>query len=179
MKSKVIISTLVCCLCCISTTLLAVNKKQLYSVQDFIDNINQKATLQKQKNTENLREFNAKIKKLQYQQPTQESQQATNTLKQLKQANSTPIINCNDPNNPNNFPSNYFYNHQQQRIYQKQPFAKCQPIITTPTITSPVAIPTATQQQQKQQEKTAAPTLPVANQPKSGSTGSQTWDINY
>jgi hypothetical protein len=91
------------------------------------------------------------------------------TLQKPGISTSAPNINCNNTNDEYNYPSNYVYDENHQKIYRRHPFAKC--IQTTPTEQQPVAI---------KQNSTA---LPVADNNEKNLRDSQTtstqWDINY
>jgi len=105
------------------------------NIHAFIDKINQNAVIQKQKNALSLQEFNNSIKKL-----GDEKLSVTNPISlALQNSNTkTPAINCNGGNDEYNYPSNFVYNENNQKIYRLHPFAKCS--TTAPAEQSPVTM---------------------------------------
>lgn len=106
------------------------------NIHAFINKINQHAVIQKQKNALSLQKFNNSIKKI-----GDEKSSVTSPISLALQnsAATTPEINCNGANDEYNYPSNFVYNENNQKIYRLHPFAKC--ITSAPTAQSPVTMP--------------------------------------
>lgn len=105
------------------------------NIHAFVNKINQNAAIQKQKNALSLQKFNASIKRL-----GDDKSPTTNPISLALQNPSaeTPEINCAGANDEYNYPSNFVYNENNQKIYRLHPFAKC--ITSAPTAQAPVAM---------------------------------------
>jgi len=150
-----------------SLNLVLANNSAPSNINNFIDHLNQKASVQNQKNKANLNEFNTTVNQLQSKKPPVDK--LSSTFQKANNSNNTPTINCNNQNDGYNYPSNYVYDENHQKIYRRRPFAKC--IQTTPTEQQPVAI---------KQNATALPTADNNNKNlRDSQTTSTQWDINY
>ncbi|MGD9108394.1 MAG: hypothetical protein PVI75_04405 [Gammaproteobacteria bacterium] len=122
------------------------------NVNSFIDELNQKATIQQQENLEKLQEFKAIA--------TTKTPQSTKILSALQKSDDTTngkTINC-DESNEYNYPSNFVYDKNHQKIYRLHPFAKC--FVKQPTEQTPITL---------EQPKTD----------KAATQKSTEWNINY
>lgn len=160
--------------CCLTTTPLFAKDYSQLSTQGFIYQINQKAAIQAQINQRKLDAFNTKIAKIQ--NPTTKINDPIVTgLKRADQRNLTPI-NCDDPSSAYNYPSNYLYNKDQQKIYQLHPFAKC---ISTPATQQPTTLPQTT----TPATTTINTSLPIVGDNqltnKNNAKTPTNWNINY
>lgn len=129
-------------------------------INSFVAEQNQNALIQKQQNATELRNFNSSLQSLTNKNSTAPTNNISLALQTAKMNNSVPKINCNGKNDEYNYPSNYVYNENQQKIYRLHPFAKC--IVNTPVEPAPIST---------QPDK-------VTNSTETKSTTTQ-WNINY
>lgn len=101
------------------------------NVNSFIDELNQKAGIQQQENQEALHKFKSIA--------TSSSQpnKIASTLQKSDSSNREKTINCDEPNEYN-YPSNFVYDGNHQKIYRVRPFAKCE--VTQPTEQTPTTL---------------------------------------
>jgi hypothetical protein len=130
------------------------------NINTFINNLNKDASIQQQQNDIALRNFNTSIKSLTDKKSAEPVNNITLALQASKMNGSVPSVNCNGENDEYNYPSNYVYNENGQKVYRLHPFAKC--IVTAPTEQQPVT--TVTTQPDKTTDKKDTTTQ---------------WNINY
>jgi len=106
------------------------------NINTFVTNLNKDALIQQQQNAISLRKFNASIKSSANKKSSEPVNNISSALQTSKTDATVPTVNCNGENDESNYPSNYVYNENKQKIYRLHPFAKC--IITAPTEQQPV-----------------------------------------
>ena len=167
MKFKYIYCLTIFALLASSLNLVLANNSVPPNINAFIAQLNQKAAIQQQKNKVSLHEFNATVSQLQSKK--QPIDKLSSTLQTANNSDKVPTVNCNNPNDEYNYPSNYVYDENHQKVYRRRPFAKC--IQAAPTEQQPVAL------------KQNATSLPTADNNEKNLRDSQTtstqWDINY
>jgi|GEM_PF-3708318 hypothetical protein len=175
MKNRLIYISLLCA-CFGLPAVCGATTNNNAAFQENAISLNRAAAEQQQKNQAALQ----KKQKSFTGKTAQDSSKTDAALQQPGASASTPVINCDDPNDPNNYPTNYLYNKQQKKTYRLQPFAKCDD--SPPSVTAPLstkASPATTQQ---------TTMLPLAAPQKTDAASSTTtqqapptnkWNIQY
>ena len=125
------------------------------NIHAFMDKMNHNAVVQKQKNLLKQQKFDASVQRSQQEDAPPAISPVSSILKNSN--GTTSEINC-DESNEYNYPSNFVYNENHQKVYRLHPFAKC--MTSAPGAQTPVVTPQSDNAKEKEQ------------------TTSQ-WNINY